>query len=231
MSIKFKIGDFSGPLDLLLALVEEEKMQINEVSLAAVTEQFLSYVETLEHKKPEELADFLLVAARLLLLKSRQMLPELNTEDDEQGSLEDQLRLYKAYVAASKEVNRLWLSEKKSMFRIEPLKRREKFEPVKNLSTLLLHENMVKLLQRIAPPKPLPKTYIDKAISVKEKIELIKKMLLSQKKISFFDLMNKAQSRTDVIANFLAILELVKKENIILKQDDHFQDILIKKIK
>ena len=79
----FKLQQFTGPLDLLLNLVGEQKMDISDVSLSTVTEQYLKYLEQIETKEPEEMADFLLIAARLLLLKSKKLLPMTMTREQE----------------------------------------------------------------------------------------------------------------------------------------------------
>src|SRR3989339_1139731 len=224
----FKLQQFTGPLDLLLSLVGEQKMNISEVSLSTVTEQYLKYLEKLEEKEPEEMADFLLIAARLLLLKSKKLLPQLMPEEDEGTSLEDQLRLYQAFVEASKKLNKRWLSGVRADFRVEPPRRPSEFAPPKNLSQTLLQEFFLKLLQRIRPLPELPQTKMDKAVSVRDKIETIRALLQKAESISFRELLGKASNRSEIIASFLALLELVKAEKVILTQKKTFEDILIK---
>ena len=120
MKAHFQLEKFSGPLDLLLSLIDEEKLDINELAISEVTEQYLRYLEAMEEKRPEELADFLVMATRLLLLKSKNLLPQLETDEEEGPSLEEQLRLYKAFVEASKKLNKKWLEGRVANFRIEP---------------------------------------------------------------------------------------------------------------
>jgi len=233
----FKLQQFTGPLDLLLNLVGEQKMNISEVSLSTVTEQYLQYLEKLGEDpsadaqgKPEEMADFLLIAARLLLLKSKKLLPQLMPEEDEGPSLEDQLRLYQAFVEASKKLNRRWLSGVRSDFRVEPPRRPSEFVPPKNLNQTLLQEFFLKLLQRIRPLPELPQARMDKAVSVRDKIETIRALLQKAESVSFRELLGKASNRSEIIASFLALLELVKSENIVLRQKKTFEDILIEKL-
>jgi len=226
----FKLQQFTGPLDLLLNLVGEQKMDISDVSLSTVTEQYLTYLEQIETKEPEEMADFLLIAARLLLLKSKKLLPLLQPEEDEGPSLEDQLRLYQAFVEASKKLNKRWLSAVRSDFRVEPPRRPEEFVPPKNLNQQLLQEFFLKLLQRIKPLPELPQTRMDRAVSVRDKIETIRALLQKAESVSFRELLGGVQNRSDVIASFLALLELVKTENIVLRQKKTFEDILIEKL-
>ena len=226
----FKLQQFTGPLDLLLNLVGEQKVNISDVSLSTVTEQYLQYLEKLEEREPEEMADFLLIAARLLLLKSKKLLPQLMPEEDEGPSLEDQLRLYQAFVEASKKLNKRWLSGVRSDFRVEPPRRPSEFVPPKNLSQTLLQEFFLKLLQRIKPLPELPQARMDKAVSVRDKIETIRALLQKAESVSFRDLLGKASNRSEIIASFLALLELVKAESVTLKQKGSFSDIMVERI-
>ena len=101
----FKLEQFEGPLDLLLRMIEEEKMDVTQVALSKVTDQFIQYLTGVEEKQPEELADFLVVASKLLLIKSRVLLPQVVLEED--GSdLEKQLRIYKEYFEKTKKFHK-----------------------------------------------------------------------------------------------------------------------------
>ncbi|KKQ27142.1 MAG: Segregation and condensation protein A [Candidatus Magasanikbacteria bacterium GW2011_GWC2_37_14] len=230
METKYNIGDFSGPLDLLLGLIEEEELNINEVSLSQVTEQFLKYLEKIENKQPEELADFLLVASRLLLLKSKKLLPQFVLDEEEGPSLEEQLRLYKLFIDAAKEINKKWLSSTQAYFREEPARRLEAFTPPSNLSLISLEEQYRKLLVRLQPPKPLPQTHIDRTVLLEEKIKSIYGLLKKMKNLNFSEILNSAQNRTEVIVTFLALLELVKGKQVLLRQSNVFSDIAIEKV-
>lgn len=226
----FQLEQFSGPLDLLLSLIDEEKMDISEISLSTVTEQYLNYLNQIENRKPEELADFLLIAARLLLLKSKKLLPQLDSEEEEGGSsLEEQLRLYKVFVEASRKIHQAWQENQRAVFRIEPLRRPEKFIPPGNLALEAMKESLVKLLQRIQPLKPLLQAHIDKTVSLEEKINQIR-ALLSGGAVNFSAVLRDSQNRTEVIIGFLALLELVKQKAVFLKQKQSFNDIVIEKI-
>lgn len=237
---EFKLEQFSGPLDLLLSLIDEEKLNISDVSLSAVTEQFLNYLEKLENKKPEELADFLVIATRLLLIKSQKLLPQFALEEEEGPSLEEQLRLYKMFVEAAKKFNHFWENKNQSVFRLEPPRppglrfgeagRPAKFVPPPNFSLGDLRESMGKLLERLRPLKPLPETQIDKTVLLEEKIKNIHALLKKAKSVSFSALLNDSRNRTEVIVAFLALLELVKGREVALKQKKNFTDILVEKI-
>ncbi len=230
MNAEFKLEKFSGPLDLLLSLIGEHKLNISELSLSEVTEQFLDYLDKIEERRPEELADFLVVATRLLFIKSNRLLPQFAPEEDEGASLEEQLRLYRAFVEASKKLNDLWLDKKYSFVRHEPARRQTDFVAPDNFSTDNLRNSFLILLKKIQPPKPLPKTFIDKNVSVKETIERIRQILKSSKNTSFNSVLQDSKNRTEVIIGFLALLELVKDGFIGLKQSNNFKDINIFKV-
>jgi segregation and condensation protein A len=170
------LEQFSGPLDLLLGLIAEEKLDITTIALSRVTEQYLAYLDRIEEKDAQELADFLVVATRLLLLKSRALIPQLMPEADDGPSLEAQLRLYKVFVDASKKMQRLWNSTDRAEWRQEPPRRSDTFVPPENASIARLHGTMVQLVNRLRPPKALPRTVIDKSISVQEKIDRIREL-------------------------------------------------------
>lgn len=221
---------FTGPLDALLQLVEERKMPITEVSVSAVTEQYLQYLDTLEETDPNELADFLVVAAKLLLLKSKALLPQFAPEEDEGPNLVDQLRLYKMFVAASRQLEARWLAALRSYGRVEPVRVVVDPTPPANVTQSTLQASMLRLVQRLKPPKPLPRTTIDRAVSLKEKIAHLRQLLTEKGSVSFFGTVADKASRTDVIVGFLALLELVKQQAASVDQDELFGDIVIKRI-
>jgi len=224
-NVNFK--NFSGPFDLLLSLIDEKKMEISEISISAVTENYLDYLEKMEEIQAEELADFLVLASRLLLLKSKAILPQFMPEEEDESNLEEQLKLYKKYLELSREINKKWLADKKAISRLEPAKKTNEFFLPENLSLSALQKTMEKVLFKIKPPKPLPKTSIDRTILLKDKITAIRDFLKKQKKINFSQILNNDKNKTEIIVSFLAILELVKTKNIYLKQKDNFSDIEI----
>ncbi len=229
MSIQLK--EFDGPLDLLLTLISEKKMEISDVSLSEVTEQFLSYLDTLEKIEADELADFLVVASKLLFLKSKSLLPELAIEEDEGLNLEDQLKLYRHFLQASKKVSELWNDRSQIGYtRMEPIHISEEIVCPDNFFHQMLHTTMYELVRRLAPPKALPRTHIDKTISLKEKINTLRALLTKNKQTTFKNFLSKDNSRTGVIVSFLALLEMVKQKRVSLHQDMSFDDIIIKKV-
>ena len=227
MEFNFQLKQFTGPLDLLLGLIQERKLDISQVALAQVTGQYLRYLDTMTERQPDELADFLVIAARLLLRKARQLLPDMSPEEEEGPSLEEQLRLYQAFVKVSRQIERRWGGSERAVFRLEPPRRPANFAPPENLAKDTLRDIMIQLLRRIEPPLALPLATIEKTISVKEKIDFIRSLLARRKQVSFQELLAGAGSRTEVIVSFLALLELAKQQFVQLRQSEQFGDIAI----
>ena len=222
---------FQGPLALLVELIEGEKMAITEVSLAEVTEQFFKYLRGLEETNAEELADFLVVASRLVYLKSRHLLPYLYPPEENDGeSLADQLKLYKKYATASHFVAERWSAGGLAYGRLEPLRSPIGFVLPQDGAVSDLRQAFVSLLARLKPIAVLPRVSIDHAVSVKEKIAAIYDIFKRVKKMSFKNLLGDAANRTEVIVSFLAILELVKERKVSVAQSAAFADMTLNKV-
>lgn len=227
VSADIKLEKFEGPLQLLLQLIEQEDLNITEVAISEVTDQYLKYLDKLEEDQPEELADFLVIATRLVYLKSKNLLPYLNPEEEEGPSLADQLKLYKQYLEASREVGRLWDAGNIAYGRLEPPVKAEGFTAPAGVESKDLQTTMTMLLARLRPINPLPKICLGRAVSVKQRLEAINDLLKQHRQISFRQLLSGAGSRTEVIVNFLALLELVKQQIIFIKQPNSFEEMVI----
>lgn len=231
MPYTIKIQKFEGPLDLLLQLIEKEELDITEISLAHITEQYLEYLAAIEQLYPDELADFLVVATKLLLIKSHMLLPELAIEDEDEESLTRQLQLYKKYMGAAHQLHDHWKSAAQLYVRPWPkqmLIERE-FLPPKGFKTSDMVEILQNILSRLAPVIALPKTRLEKAVSLQEKIAHIQEIITEQARLTFHQLLHSAGSRTEIIITFLALLELVKQKAIVVQQERAFGDITLKK--
>lgn len=219
---------FSGPLDLLLHLLTEKKLEITDVALADITEQFLAYVETLEGERAVAIADFLVVASRLALLKARALLPQFaSAAEDEGPSLEAQLRRYRAFAEASRLLNRRWMGGESGYARMASLQIEREFSPPALLSAAALCRAFRDIVARLAPPKPLPETRMDPAVSVKEKIARLRMLLARHKIMRFFELVDDRENRTDMIVSLLAVLEMARRSLVSLRQRELFGDIHI----
>jgi segregation and condensation protein A len=225
MTTIFTLEKFEGPLDLLLQLLEQEELVITDITIARVTEQYLKYLDSLEEYRSEELADFLVVATKLVYLKSKMLLPYLYPPEEEGPSLADQLKLYKQYVEASKVIESLWTENQVAYGRVEPPIKVEGFIMPSNARIEHLYSLMVLVLKKLKPLNPLPKVAIDRTISLKQKIESIFETLQQIKKLSFAEVVGAAESRTEIIVSFLAILELVKQQRVAIEQVECFQEM------
>lgn len=225
-----KLEQFEGPLNLLLGLIEREELSITEISLAKVTDEYLRVVRAAPEIKPEDLADFLVVAAKLILIKSQTLLPGLAVREEEGPSLADQLRLYREFVEASRKVE-MTIKRKHFMFgRAKPLiERAPEFSPPPKLTTEKLAAAFRLVLAVLEPIIKLPQAAVERAISIQEKIGRIRQMILDRVAISFHEVLAGAKSKTEVIVSFLALLELVKQRVIDAEQRQLFCEITVQK--
>jgi len=227
---QIKLEKFEGPLDLLLKLIEEERLSINEISLSQVANKYLEFVNSTQNISLDELADFLTVSAKLILIKSRTLLPSLNFEE-EGDSLEKQLRIYKEYYEASKKIEELSKCRRQSFSRLKQFKIQEiKFSPPPGLSLENLSQVFVGVLKGLDFIQVMPQAAVKKTLNITEKIEKIKSLIINNFKINFRNLLGQSKDRTEMIVNFLAVLELIKQEVVTVRQDKIFEDITIEKI-
>jgi segregation and condensation protein A len=235
--MEFTQEKFSGPLGLLLSLIESEEMDITEINLAKIADEYVAYIRSATDQiDPEELADFLVVAAKLLFIKSKALLPYLYTAEDEEeiDDLERQLKMYKEFIAASQKIKEL-IAKKNFLFLPPLLKnRRAQFNlPVFTAPTKVTPEILQLVFARVLAnlekrrEEKLPERILEPKINIEEKIALIKKMLVDKIKINFSRLLQSASTKTEVIVSFLAVLELAKQNELIFEQEELFGDIQI----
>ncbi len=233
--IKIKLEQFEGPLGLLLKLIQKERLDITKISLAKIADQYIEFIRSSSQIDPDSMADFLVVAARLLLLKSRALLPFLYPEEEEEvEELERQLKIYREFLEASLKLQKM-LGKKKFMFSREfkrqaVLAGQKIFSPPRKLAVDDLRAVFADLLSRLRPSQPLDEETIEHKISIEEKIAEIQNLLLRRIEVSFSHLLQTARSKTEIIVSFLAILELTKQRQILLKQDSLFTDIKISRL-
>ena len=219
---------FSGPLEILLNLVEEQKFSINEISLAKVAEQYIAYLKSLEEMPKEELAAFLVVASTLMLIKSRSLLPDLQLTDEEEmdvKELELRLKTYKFFKELAghlKELN----NQNKHLFGREAYAGMSAvFFPPKGLAPAILKKILGEILEAIPQKEILPEESILKAVSLEDKMTELKERLLRFMQFTF----DGGKNQTEVIVSFLAMLELIKQGFMIFEQKKLFGSIELKK--
>ncbi len=228
-----KLKEFQGPLDLLLQLTEEKKLDIAEISLAKVTDQYLTHLKKMENIPLEDLANFLVIASRLILIKSRMLLPVLEITEEEEEDIETlkrQLKEYKKFKNLAKKLEEVALAKNIAYSREKRQGLKTIFYAPKNFRLEDLKIAFKKVLEEIALlEEKLPEESLKLKISVEEKIKKIQKELSNRVRTSFQDMTKKAKSKLDMIISFLALLELVKQKIITAKQNQLYGDITIKK--
>lgn len=240
--IEFTTEKFSGPLGLLLSLIEGEELDITEIALAKIADDYVNYIRSANDIDPEEMADFLVVAAKLLFIKSKALLPYLYSgeEEAEIDDLEKQLKMYKEFIVASQKIKEL-ISRKHFLFlpQFNNAKNRRAqfnlpvFSPPAKINKSLIHDQYLLIINRLAAElkkekaEKLPESVLEAKISIDDKIFSIRKILLDKIKFSFTRLLESANSRTEIIVSFLAILELAKQKELVFEQDELFSEINI----
>lgn len=221
---------FEGPLDLLLHLIEDEKLDITEVSLSRVADQYLERLAQFsdEHRL-DELADFIVIAAKLLLIKSRALVPLLVPEEEEEiQELERQLKLYRAFVDAAKKIDALYRKQRVAFPRRAPLVPDGGFVPPQSVTTQILRDTFARMLKDIQVSTEKPREIIFPArVSIKDKIQHIVTVLSQRAQFRFRDILETAASKADIVVSFMALLELVKQRSCHVSQNTLFDEIVI----
>ena len=243
---KVKVGEFEGPLELLLDLIEKRKLHINSVSLSQVADDFIEHIKVLEEFPMADSADFILIASTLLLIKSKSLLPNLELTSEEEGSigdLEERLREYQKYKVLTLQIQKMFGHF--LFFADEPKNRLVVFAPSKELGVESLYRAMAELLQNLPKPRLLPQVIVEKVISLEEMISALAERVQKSFKMSFSSFIKASNSakasmdksadgkdfatskgdKINVIVSFLAMLELVKRGAMRVSQQNHFADI------
>lgn len=223
---------FEGPLDLLLHLIEREELDITQVSLAQVTNQYLEYLSHLSERDPDNLADFLVVAAKLLLIKSRVLLPQppssMGAEEEDVGQdLIQQLMEYKRFKEAARWLGQLDEQGLHSYIRLAGV---PTLDRVVDLGEVTLDDLLaaVRDVLAIKPPElSVNGTVAPITITIADQMGLIERRTARGRSVSFRELLKRATTRIEVIVTLLALLEMVKQLRVTMSQDKQFGDIKI----
>jgi segregation and condensation protein A len=231
-SYRVDLPVFQGPLDLLLSLIEREELEITRVSLAQVTDQYLAYLEQIGETHADTLVDFLVVAAKLVLIKSRALLPRPPTtapegEPDSGDDLVEQLRQYSLFKAAAGKLDERQTLGLRTYLRLAPS---PKVEAQPDLSDVSLEDLLaaVRSAMSITPrPEPVSQVVSQVRITISGQMELIRQQATAQRRVIFQDVLAQAQSRIEIAVTLLAILELLKQREITVHQERLFGTIVI----
>lgn len=226
------LDTFEGPLDLLLRLIEKAELDITTISLVRVTDQYLAYIRQLEEIHPDSLADFLVVAAKLILIKSRALLPQpVIVEEDEEDIGRDlvrQLEEYKRFKEAALTLRGREEQGLHSYVRVAP--------PVVTPRGLTPGEvslaELLAALQRVLainPTIPVSTVVSPIVISIDDKIRAIEAAIAGNRRVHFTGLLLRSRSRVEIIVTFLAILELIKRGKLMAEQSESFGEIYLRR--
>ncbi len=234
MNYQFKINEFEGPLDLLLHLVKENKMDIYELNTTEIINQYLNYIHTMKDLNIDIASEYLVMASELVHLKSKLLL-NLNEEDEEEfelnteEDLKNKLLEYQKYKSLSDDFRLLEqkrgevytkLPENLNSFKEQNID----ISNTMNINSLL--EAFMEFLKRAEYNKPLNTKIAKKEYSVSDRIFSIRNILKQKKKLKFIELFD-IMSKEYIVVTFLSVLEMTKNNEIIIKQSKNFDDIFI----
>ncbi len=229
---RIKLDQFEGPLDLLLTLIEEQKLDVTQLSLAKVADQYLEYLNKKENITLENLAEFLTIASRLILIKSKALLPALELSGEEEAEIKDletQLALFKKFKEAARAVGKMYNSPRISFSREGFWGIRSFFYPPRNVNLFDLKKAFERILSEIPVIEKLEEEMVKEVITLEEKISHLQEILKKRIETTFSEITNGAKDKIDVIVSFLAMLELVKQKIISVEQKSLFNEIKLKK--
>lgn len=229
LAFSFKSNVFEGPLELLIELVEKRKLLINDISLASVTDEYIKQVSDMQEKSLPHTAQFVQLAATLLLIKSKSLLPVLELTHEEEGlidDLEDRLRTYQVYRDAGQYLASVFGTTPLFSPRFVPPKD-TLFIPDQYCTTEALRAAMDSVLVNLPKKEIKPKVQVKQTISLEEMMRNLQRRIETQIKTKFSQLRADATEHKEVIVGFLAILELVKQGNVLVTQIGRFDDIEI----
>ena len=233
MEIDFKINDFEGPLDLLLHLIKEAKMDIMNIEIEEITKQYMEFLDKQEKMNLEVSSEYLVLASELLEIKSRMLLPRSSIEEevdegDPREELISRLLEYQAYKDITKVLQEKELLRRDIYTKI-PENIHNYVEEDHEIHADITLDDLVKALQnyyqRKNDTKPLNTKVTVNEISVSSRRHDIKKLLKSKKRVSFFELFP-VMTKEYIVATFLAILEMARNKELVIKQENNFEDII-----
>lgn len=242
MSIEVKLLAFEGPLELLLHLIEKNKLNIYDIPIVEITQQYLYYLDQMEETDLDTMSEFLVMAATLINIKAKMLLPKQEKEEEEEDPREELVRRlleYKVYKYAASELKDKQIDAKKILFKgatipAEVLEYQEVIDPAKLLEDITLQklnqiflDVMKRQVDKIDPIRSKFGRIEKEEISVEDKMIDIRAQIKGLKRIRFYTLLEIQASKTQLVVTFLAVLELMKMGLVRVLQDNIFDDIII----
>lgn len=223
---------FEGPLELLLRLIEAEELDITTISLATVADQYLAHLEEIQHVEPDDLADFVVVATELLVIKSRVLLPQSEEdkeqeEEDWESDLVSRLQAYKRFKEMAYRLGEIEKRGQRSYMRLAPPPEIEqRVKPGQGDIEDLLRA-LEEILERHPPRSPVEEMVSRLEVHIDDCIQRILTRVHRQERVRFSELMRGARSRMEIIVTFLGMLELIKQQRIRVSQERTFGEICL----
>lgn len=243
MEIEYKLQVFEGPLDFLLHLIEKNKVDIYDIPIVAITEQYLSYVEQMQENDMDVMSEFLVMAGMLLQIKSKMLLPkeeaEENEEEDPRAELVRRLLEYKMYKYAALELKDMGLDASHNLYKIPTIPKevasfKEVIDPeplvdgmTLNMLNNIFQSVMRKQVDKIDPIRSKFGTIEKEEINIEDRMLKIREDVRGLKGISFRTLLEAQPTRMNIIITFMSILELMKIGAVIIRQEEAFGEIVI----
>lgn len=231
----YKINDFEGPLDLLLHLIKESKMDICDINIVEITDQYLKFINDMKEMNLDIASEYLVMAAELIEMKSSILLPKNNIdnqdeyEEDPREQLINRLLEYERYKSVTSSLKEYEL-ERKNIHSKEPYDLSNDLDTNKELDETFKMNDLVeafnKILERKELNKPLNTKITTKEYSVFERSKQIKNLLKEKKKVEFTELFD-IKTKDYVVVTFLSILTMAKDQELVIKQDNNFSNIYL----
>ncbi len=236
---KVKLENFEGPLDLLCHLIDKNKMNIYEINLSEITDQYIEYINEMERMNLEITSEFLIMASTLLYLKSKNLLPK--QVDDEQELTEEELlqRIieYKKYKEITNKLREMYKNSSNNVFKLpetielpkQKLEKEYKSEVISSIYAEIIEKSSTRLNQNA---KNIEKIAITETYTVAEKVKTMFKALLHSKSFVFNKLFSKKEcSNKEIVTAFTGLLELSRRNKVLTSQEQLFGDITVEKRK
>lgn len=228
MPFSIKTDSYEGPFEVLLELIEARRLLVNDLALSSITEDFIQHVRSQTAFPVEETANFIQIAATLLLIKSKSLIPDLALTDEENADVKDLKRRLEAYEKvreASRELSRIF--GKAVMFKAGERAPEVSFSPSNDLSASALAEALARVLAAREIVEELPEARVKPLITIGEMMDRLAKRVQSAMTLSFKEFSKSNKEKVEVIISFLALLELVKQGAVAAEQYDTHGDIRI----
>ena len=232
MEMEFRINDFEGPLDLLLHLIKESKMDIMNIEIEKITKQYVDFLNAQEKMNLEVSSEYLVLASELIEIKSKMLLPnnkvDEEDEEDPRTDLVNRLLEYKAYKSITPLLQEKELLRKDIYTKMPENMQQYRNEDIEIQSDVTLDDLVDafrKYYQRKIDNQPLKTKVTVNEISISSRRHDIKKLLKNKKRVSFFELFP-VMTKEYIVATFLAILEMAKNRELVIKQENNFEDII-----